>query len=48
MSTRRIGDRSQYTSIRFSERHAEAGIQSSVRAVGSSYDCENVGGCLVA
>ena len=29
---------SQYTSIRFSERLAEAGIQPSVGAVGSSYD----------
>jgi putative transposase len=28
----------QYTSIRFSERLAEAGIQPSVGAVGSSYD----------
>jgi len=30
--------RSQYTSIRFTERLAEAGIQPSVGAVGSSYD----------
>lgn len=29
---------SQYTSIRFSERLAEAGIQPSVGAVGRSYD----------
>ena len=29
---------SQYTSIRFTERLAEAGIQPSVGAVGSSYD----------
>jgi putative transposase len=28
----------QYTSIRFTERLAEAGIQPSVGAVGSSYD----------
>ena len=39
---------SQYTSIRFTERLAEAGIQPSVGAVGSSYDCENEFGCLVA
>jgi putative transposase len=32
-----VGD-PQYTSIRFSERLAEAGIQPSVGAVGSSYD----------
>ena len=31
-------DRGQYTSIRFTERLAEAGIQPSVGAVGSSYD----------
>lgn len=30
--------RSQYTSIRFTERLAEAGIQPSVGAIGSSYD----------
>ena len=35
--TKRIGDR-QYTSIRFSQRLAEAAIQPSVGAVGSSYD----------
>ena len=37
LSTIRTGDR-QYTSIRFTERLAEAGIQPSVGAVGSSYD----------
>ena len=31
-------DHGQYTSIRFTERLAEAGIQPSVGAVGSSYD----------
>jgi putative transposase len=39
---------SQYTSIHFSERLAEAGIQPSVGAVGSSYDCENEFGRLMA
>ncbi len=37
LSTTLIGDRSN-TSIRFTERLAEAGIQPSVGAVGSSYD----------
>jgi putative transposase len=35
---RRPVESAQYTSIRFSERLAEAGIQPSVGAVGSSYD----------
>jgi len=35
---RRPVESTQYTSIRFSERLAEAGIQPSVGAVGSSYD----------
>ena len=35
---RRPVEFTQYTSIRFSERLAEAGIQPSVGAVGSSYD----------
>jgi putative transposase len=35
---RRPVEPAQYTSIRFSERLAEAGIQPSVGAVGSSYD----------
>lgn len=35
---RRSVESAQYTSIRFSERLAEASIQPSVGAVGSSYD----------
>ena len=35
---RRPVESAQYTSIRFTERLAEAGIQPSVGAVGSSYD----------
>jgi putative transposase len=35
---RRSVESAQYTSIRFTERLAEAGIQPSVGAVGSSYD----------
>jgi putative transposase len=35
---RRPVESAQYTSIRFAERLAEAGIQPSVGAVGSSYD----------
>ena len=35
---RRLIEPGQYTSIRFTERLAEAGIQPSVGAVGSSYD----------
>ena len=31
---------SQYLSIRYSERLAEAGIEPSVGSVGDSYDCE--------
>jgi putative transposase len=38
LCTIQIEDLSQYTSIRFTERLAEAGIQPSVGAVGSSYD----------
>jgi len=34
---------SQYTSIRCSERLAEAGAQPSIGSVGDSYDCEDVG-----
>ena len=34
---------SQYTSIRYSERLAEAGAKPSVGSVGDSYDCEDVG-----
>jgi putative transposase len=33
---------SQYTSIRYSERLAEAGAKPSVGSVGDSYDCETV------
>ena len=34
---------SQYVSIRYTERLAEAGIEPSVGSVGDSYDCESVG-----
>jgi putative transposase len=34
---------SQYTSIRYSERLAEAGARPSIGSVGDSYDCEDVG-----
>jgi putative transposase len=33
---------SQYVSIRYTERLAEAGIEPSVGSVGDSYDCESV------
>jgi hypothetical protein len=33
----------QYTSIRYTERLAEAGAQPSIGSVGDSYDCEDVG-----
>ena len=34
---------SQYVSIRYTERLAEAGVEPSVGSVGDSYDCESVG-----
>jgi transposase InsO family protein len=34
---------SQYTSIRFTERLAEAGAMPSIGSVGDAYDCESVG-----
>jgi putative transposase len=34
---------SQYVSIRYTERLAEAGVEPSVGSVGDAYDCESVG-----
>jgi putative transposase len=36
-------DAGQYTSIRYTERLAEAGVRPSIGSVGDSYDCEDVG-----
>jgi putative transposase len=40
---RRPTESTQYVSIRYTERLAEAGIEPSVGSVGDSYDCEYVG-----
>ena len=38
----------QYTSVAFTQRLIDEGVDPSVGSVGDALDCENDGGCLVA